>query len=526
MTSALELRGIAKHFGKVHACKDVDLNVAAGTIHAVVGENGAGKSTLMNIAYGLVRADAGDIRIKGKAVDRRSHSPATAIANGVGMVHQHFMLVGSLTVVENTILGNEATSGGLLDLDNPSRQLAELAQRHGLDVEPEALVDDLSVGEQQRVEILKVLWRGSDVLILDEPTAVLTPAEVKDLFVVLRALVADGATIVIITHKLDEVTELADRVTVMRRGENVAELEGDAISASDIARAMVGRPVLTTVGRTDDGDPYRGGPVNKGEGTAFELEDLVVLRNNGLRALDGVSVNVRAGEIVGVAGVEGNGQTELVEAIAGLRASASGAIRIAGQDVTNSDVRTRFALGLCHVPEDRHRRGLVLDFPLSENAILGRQVEFGSRYRMDWPAVDKHARGLIEQLDIRPDDPDAIVRGLSGGNQQKVVVARELTRPNPRFLVCAQPTRGVDIGAIELIHRGILDAREKGLGILLLSAELSELRALCDRLIVMYRGRIVAELTRREFHQAGGMERVGMAMTGASPEHQEQPRGE
>ena len=511
MTYALQLRGVHKRFGRVEACRGVDLAVETGSIHAVVGENGAGKSTLMNIAYGLVRADAGDIVINGEAVEGRSHAPAGAIARGVGMVHQHFMLVGSLSVVENTVLGNEHRRRGLLDLDTPARELAALADRYNLDVDPRARVDELSVGQQQRVEILKVLWRGSEVLILDEPTAVLTPAEVRELFDILRGLVAGGATVVIITHKLDEVVAIADRVTVMRRGENVAELSGDAIAAPDIARAMVGRPVLLETARGDAGADHR----DKAGEAQLAVDDLVVLRDNGTRAVDGLSLQVRAGEIVGVAGVEGNGQTELVEAIAGLRRPAAGTIRIAGRDITAVSVRQRFDAGLCHVPEDRHHRGLVLEMAIDDNLILGRQREFSSGWTLDGDRIDEHSRRLIADLDIRPTDPRALVGGLSGGNQQKVVVARELSRPAPRLLLCAQPTRGVNIGAIELIHQRILAAREAQLAVLLLSAELTELRALSDRVVVLYRGRSVDELSAAEFAAAGGTERVGMAMTGA-----------
>ncbi len=503
--AALELRGITKRYGQLRANRDVDLHVRTQSIHAVVGENGAGKSTLMKIAYGHVRADAGTIAIKGQPIAR--HSIAQSIARGVGMVHQHFMLVGTLTVAENVILGRELRRGGVLDLARASAEVRALSRKFGLDVDPAARVEDLSVGQQQRVEILKVLWRGCDVLILDEPTAVLTPGEVRDLFAVLRGLVADGMTVVLITHKLDEVIQIADRVTVMRRGRVVAEMEREGMSADAIARAMVGRPVSTQLDRRP---PKLGEP-------ALEVRDLHVTGARGIAAVRGVSLTVRAGEILGIAGVEGNGQSELVEAIVGLRAADAGTVVIGGRVLTGAAVYQRYQAGLAHIPEDRHDRALILDYPIRDNLILGQQRDFTWRLDvLDRGRIRRRAEQLIGEFDIRPTDPDHAVGGMSGGNQQKVVVARELSRRAPSVLLCAQPTRGVDIGAIEAIHRRMIEARDRGLAVLLLSAELTELRSLSDRLAVMYKGRIVATLDAGELAAELALERVGALMCGAA----------
>ncbi len=502
---ALELRGITKCYGQLHANRDVSLRVRSQTVHAVVGENGAGKSTLMKIAYGHVRADAGEIALKGERIAR--HSVAQSIARGVGMVHQHFMLVGSLTVAENVILGREPRRRGLLDLARASTEIRALSRKFGLEVDPAMVVEDLSVGQQQRVEILKVLWRGCDVLILDEPTAVLTPGEVRDLFAVLRGLVADGMTIVLITHKLDEVLQIADHVTVMRRGAVVAEMAREGLSADAIARAMVGRPVLLEL---DKRPPEVGEPV-------LEIRDLHVQGARGIAAVRGVSLTVRAGEILGIAGVEGNGQSELIEAIVGLRDVEAGVVEIAGRAVTSAPVHERYGAGLAHIPEDRHDRALLLDDSIADNLVLGQQRDFTWRLDvMDRGRIRRRAEQLIGEFDIRPTDPEHAVSGMSGGNQQKVVVARELSRRAPSVLLCAQPTRGVDIGAIEAIHRRMIEARDRGLAVLLLSAELGELKSLADRLAVMYRGRIVATLDAGDLVAEQALERVGALMCGAA----------
>ena len=501
---ALDLRNIVKTYGAVAANRDVSLQVARRSIHALVGENGAGKSTLMKIAYGNARADAGEVWIKGERIAR--HSVAQSIARGVGMVHQHFMLVGALTVVENVILGQEPRRRGLLDIDGASAQIRALSQRFGLDVDPSARVEDLSVGQQQRVEIVKVLWRGCDVVILDEPTAVLTPAEVRELFVVLRGLVKDGMTVVLITHKLDEVLAIASRVTVMRRGERVAEFAADGLTAEQIVQAMVGRPVQQHL----DKQPARPGAPK------LEIRGLHVTDARNYPALRGIDLVVRAGEIVGIAGVEGNGQTELVEALVGLRKVDRGTIAINDRVVTDAPVAQRHAAGLSHVPEDRHDRALVLDYSIEDNLVLGQHRDFVGRFDViDRDRVRKNAEQLIAEFDIRPPNPSHQVRGMSGGNQQKLVVARELSRRGLAVLICAQPTRGVDVGAIEAIHRRMLEARDRGLAVLLLSAELTELRALSDRLAVLYKGEIVATLEQDELGADDALDRVGAMMTGA-----------
>jgi len=502
-TPALELHGIDRRCGITQANDKIDLIVRRGTVHAIVGENGAGKSTLMKIAYGLMRADAGTIAINGEAIARTRHRPADALARGVGMVHQHFMLVGSLTVAENLILGHEPTRHGVLDIARAEREIAALAERYGIVVDVRARTELLSVGEQQRVEILRILWLGASILILDEPTAVLTPGEVKRLFGLLKSLVAEGKTVVLVTHKLDEVHAIADRVTVLRKGKVVAELPGDS-PPEDIARAMVGRPVLLDV--------------PKAAATAGE----VVLAVSGLsvagrarEAVSEMSFEVRAGEIFGFAGIEGNGQSELIEALAGLRPATAGSVRLRGDDVTRASVGERQQRGLGLVSEDRHRRGLALEMTITENLHLGRLAEVSRPLRLDRAAMRARTAQAIAEYTIAPADPDAVVASLSGGNQQKIVLARELSRPSLRCLLCAQPTRGVDIGAIEIIYQRLLAARSAGVAIVLVSAELSELRALADRVAVLHRGRIVEIVAGASLANPDELERIGGLMTGA-----------
>jgi general nucleoside transport system ATP-binding protein len=509
---ALELRNIRKVYGDSVANRDVSLRIDRQSIHALVGENGAGKSTLMKIAYGHVRADSGEIWIKGERIGR--HSVAHSIGRGVGMVHQHFMLVATLTVVENVVLGREPLRRGLLDLDRAAQEIRELSQKFGLDVDPVARVEDLSVGQQQRVEIIKVLWRGCDVLILDEPTAVLTPGEVRDLFTVLRGLVRDGMTVVLITHKLDEVLAIATKVTVMRRGERVAQYDAEGLTAEQIVQAMVGRQVRLHL---DKKPPSLGAPM-------LEVRELHVTGVRGTPALRGVELTVRAGEILGIAGVEGNGQTELIEAIVGLRAVDRGVVVIRGRDVTRATVYQRYQAGLAHIPEDRHDRALVLDYSIRDNLILGQQRDFVRGPKRSWlrlldildrARVQERAETSIREFDIRPPDPMHRVGGLSGGNQQKIVVARELARSAPSVLICAQPTRGVDIGAIEAIHRRMIEARDAGLAVLLLSAELSELCNLSDRVAVLYKGQLVSTFDSDQLTADDVLDQIGAMMTGA-----------
>jgi ABC-type uncharacterized transport system ATPase subunit len=499
---AVELRGIVKRFGATVANRGAHLTVARGEIHALVGENGAGKSTLMRILAGLHAPDAGEVRIHGQRLTR--HSPEVSMALGVGMVHQHFMLIPGLTVAENIVLGREPRRGLRLDLARAEREIRELSTRYGLTVDPRRRVSELSVGEEQRVEILKVLYRNADLLILDEPTAVLTPGEVEDLFRVLRSLVAGGKTAILITHKLDEVMALSDRVTVMRRGETVAERVTAQTSPAELARDMVGQDLAAPrAGRAH--------PCSAGE-PALELRGLCVRRGR-VRKLEGVSLAIRPGEIVGLAAVEGNGQAELIEAVVGLTPVERGRVTLGGRDIGRLSVRERLRLGLGYLPEDRQRRGLVLDLNLVDNCLLGR-LDHLARWRGAGPlrraSLRAAAMDLIARFDIRPADPEVLARHLSGGNQQKLVVARVLG-PDLRVLVAAQPTRGVDIAALRRIHEEIRAARDRGVAVLLLSADLDELSALCDRIAVLYRGRLAAVVEGTASHAA-----LGALMTGAA----------
>ncbi len=499
---AIELSGITRRFGPVVANDDVHLTVRPRSIHALVGENGAGKSTLMKILSGVLAADAGTIAIDGQRVAR--HDVATAQRLGLGMVHQHFMLVEPLTVAENVVLGREPTRRGLLDLRAAAAAVRDLGRRHDLPIDPEAVVADLSVGERQRVEILKVLFRGARLLVLDEPTAVLTPREVDGLFAMLRRFVAGGATVVLITHKLDEVMAVSDHVTVMRRGRTVARLRTAETSPRQLAHLMVGREVSGAAAAP------RAAPLDRRAAPALTVERLTVAGRGARPAVAGVSLAIRPGEVLGVAGVQGNGQTELLECLAGLREAASGSVRLGERDITSLSPRRRAEAGLAHLPEDRHQRGLVLDFTVGENAILGRQREFAGLLGLARERVAAHAAAIVRDYDVRPPDIGAPARGLSGGNQQKVVVGRELTR-RPRVLLAGQPTRGVDIGAVEVLHDHIRRARDAGTAVLLVSADLAELLALSDRVAVMHGGALVARLDAAE----ATVERLGRLMTGA-----------
>ena len=526
--AAVRMTGIVKRFGPVVANADASLVVTPGEIHAVVGENGAGKSTLLRVLSGMYAPDAGRVEVFGR--DVTGWSTAQAIAAGVGMVHQHFMLVPTLTVAENVVLGIEPMRGLRYDRAAAERRLAELARTTGLACEPGRLVRDLSVGEAQRVEILKTLYRGARLLVLDEPTAVLSPPEVDELWRVLRTLRDGGATVVLVTHKLDELMDVTDHITVMRAGRTVGQLVTRRTTPAAIATAMVGRAVALDasgmpVGVAADGaspatahaSPAFATPGTDAPTPAYSatprllVEGLVVAGARRARACDGVAFAVQPGEIVGIAGVEGNGQTELVEAIAGLRAPVAGRIVVDGTDVTRFGVGQRLRHGITHIPEDRHARGLVLDYSVAENLILGRQRHYARSGRIDRRRVRRFAEERIAAFDIRPADPDLPARALSGGNQQKIVVAREMPA-DFRVLLASQPTRGVDVGAIEFIHDQLRAARRAGKAILLVSAELNEILALSDRILVMYGGRIVHECAR-----AGASEEsLGPWMTGAA----------
>ncbi|NDW04667.1 ABC transporter ATP-binding protein [Jiella pacifica] len=482
---AIELIGIDKRFGAVHANRSIDLTVERGTIHGIVGENGAGKSTLMSIIYGFYQADAGEIRVAGRKVEIAD--PNAAIAAGIGMVHQHFMLVHNLTVVENVMLGAERSpllSSGIAKVRGELRRLEE---DHGLEVDPDAVIEDLPVGLQQRVEILKSLYRGAEILILDEPTGVLTPSEADHLFEVLKQLRAEGKTIILITHKLREIMAITDTVSVMRRGEMVATTKTAETSVAELAELMVGRRVLLTVdkGAATPGDPL------------LTVKHLTVKDSRGVTMVDDVSFSVRAGEIVGIAGVAGNGQSELLETLSGIRKAKAGLIVLNGREIDparEADPAEIRRIGCAHVPEDRHSMGLVLPFEENENAILGYQSDprFQKGPLLDPGAMRRDALEKIEAYDIRPADCRLKTASFSGGNQQKIVLAREMER-DPDVLLIGQPTRGVDVGAIEFIHKRIVAMRDAGKAILLVSVELDEIRALSDRILVMFAGKLVGE---------------------------------
>ncbi len=494
----LELKNITKTFGSVTANDDVSINVTKGTIHAIVGENGAGKSTIMRIAYGFYNADSGEILVDGHPVSIRN--PHDAIALGIGMVHQHFMLVDTMTAAENIILGAETGSAANLDLDKANRDILTLSNELRLGVKPDAYIEDMSVGQQQRVELLKALYRDAKLLILDEPTAVLSPQEVEEFFGILRRMKEQGKTIIIITHKLEEVLAISDEVTVMRDGRSVGNVKTSETTAKDLARMIVGRDVLLRVDKTD-AEP---------KNTVLEVKNLSVSGKNG-PAVKGVSFTVRAGEIVGIAGIEGNGQTELIEALSGLAKTTGGNIEFDGRDVTNQSARKLKELGIAHIPEDRHKRGLLLNSDLAENSILG--VHYRPPVEtagfMNTAVINKRVAQIIENFDVRPPNPALPAKALSGGNQQKLIIGREFDL-KPKLLLVSQPTRGVDIGAIEFIHRKLIELRDAGSAVLLVSAELEEVTALADRLLVIREGEIVAEVNPK----TTSVEEIGLMMTG------------
>lgn len=483
--AAIELVGINKSFGPVHANRDINLEVAKGSIHGIVGENGAGKSTLMSILYGFYQADSGEIRVGGKPASIRSSNDA--IAAGIGMVHQHFMLVDNFTVLENVILGAESNALLNSSIAKARSELLRLEREYGLQVNPDALVEELPVGLQQRVEILKALYRGAEILILDEPTGVLTPAEADHLFRILKQLKEQGKTVVLITHKLREIMAVTDTVSVMRQGTVVATRETARTTVEELAELMVGRRVLLRVQK----DAATPGEVK------LSVRNLVVKDSRGVTMVNDVSFDVRAGEIVGIAGVAGNGQSELLEAIAGIRHAVSGSVLLDGKPLDTTEPADPAKLrkrGLAHVPEDRHHVGLVLAFEENENSILGYHGQ--PRYRkgplLDVSEILADAKDKIEKYDIRPPNPRLKTANFSGGNQQKIVLAREMEQ-DPTVLVVGQPTRGVDVGAIEFIHRRLIAMRDAGKAVLLVSVELDEIRALSDRILVMFDGRIVGE---------------------------------
>jgi general nucleoside transport system ATP-binding protein len=497
--TVLEMRGITKRFPGIVANDGVSLDLLEGEVHALLGENGAGKSTLMNVLYGLYHPDEGEILVGGQGV--RLGSPRAAIDHGIGMVHQHFMLIPVMTVAENIVLATEPVANGvLLDYGTAEQRVRELSERFGLAVDPRAKIQNITVGQQQRVEILKALYRGAEILVLDEPTAVLTPQEARELFGIVRSLTEQGKSIIFISHKLNEVLEIADRITVLRRGKKIETLPAAGATEAGLARLMVGREVLLRVekGTASPSDPL------------LRLDELRVVDDRGIEKVRGVSFDVRSGEIVGLAGIDGNGQTELIDAISGLQRATAGSIVIGGEDVTGKGGRDSLDAGLGHIPEDRQRRGLVLEFSIAENiALHDYRKPPDSRFGWLFPRrLVERARTLIKQFDVRGGGPQTRAGGLSGGNQQKVVLAREIER-DPKVLIAAQPTRGLDVGAIEFVHRRLVEERDEGRAILLVSLELEEILSLSDRILVMYEGEIVGE-----FPPTATEEELGVAMTG------------
>ncbi|SFR42326.1 ABC transporter ATP-binding protein [Halogeometricum limi] len=505
MTTAVHLDEITKRFPGVVANDDVDLTVERGTVHALLGENGAGKTTLMNVLYGLYRPTEGRVVIEGE--ERQFSSPRDAIDAGVGMIHQHFMLVDPMTVTENIVLGNEPRKwfGLAVDREGARRDVRELSDRYGFDVDPEATIEDVSVGVQQRVEILKALYRGADILILDEPTAVLTPQEVDDLFRVFEELTDQGKTIIFITHKLGEALHAADDVTVLRDGKNVGSVTTADTSREELAELMVGREVFlqTEKAPSDPGD------------VVLSTDGLTAEDNRGIEAVSNVSFDVREGEVFGIAGVDGNGQAELIEAITGLRKPTTGTVTYLGEDITDAPRADRIDAGMAYVPEDRHERGLVMEFDLVQNGILGSQhrAPFAERGNIDWNTARNHAEDIIREYDVRPPNADADAVSLSGGNQQKFIVGREFER-NPDLVVATHPTRGVDIGSTEFIHDRLLELRDEGKAVLLVSSKLDEVQGLSDRLAVMHDGEFMDVVDPQDVTE----EEIGLLMAGEHPD--------
>jgi ABC-type uncharacterized transport system ATPase subunit len=501
---AIELVGINKHFGPVHANRDIHLAIKRGTVHGIVGENGAGKSTLMSILYGFYTADSGTILVDG--VEHQITDSRHALALGIGMVHQHFMLVDNFTVLENVVLGAEDSALLRPTLNRARDHLKQLARDYGLEVDPDAIIENLSVGQQQRVEILKALYRGAETLILDEPTGVLTPAEADHLFRILGKLREEGKTIILITHKLREIMAITDEVSVMRQGAMVKTLETSSTSPGELAELMVGRRVLLRVEK---------GPANPGK-VMLDVKNLIVTDDFKVPRVKNISFQVRAGEIVGIAGVAGNGQSELLESIAGMRDQLGGSIAVNDQvlslDGDDGAARARLA-GLAHVPEDRLRMGLVTNFMAWENAILGYQDKYGDGLGLDIAKARSTAEDYLKKFDVRPANLDLKSSNFSGGNQQKIVLAREMER-DPDVLVVGQPTRGVDIGAIEFIHNQIIKMRDAGKAILLVSVELDEIRSLADRILVLFDGHIVGEADPATADET----ELGLLMTGSHPD--------
>jgi simple sugar transport system ATP-binding protein len=497
------MNNIRKEFPGIVANDNITLQVKQGEIHALLGENGAGKSTLMNVLFGLYQPEKGEIKVKEEKVEITDPNVANDL--GIGMVHQHFMLIEKFTVTENIILGSEPLKGTSIDIRKAEKEVQEISDRYGLRVDPKAKIEDISVGMQQRVEILKTLYRGAEILIFDEPTAALTPQEIKELINIMKSLIKEGKSIILITHKLKEIMAVCDRCTVIRRGKGIGTVNVADTNESKLAAMMVGREVSFEVEKTE-ADP--------GE-IVLSIKDLEVQDTRGVKALNKLNLDVKAGEVVGVAGVEGNGQTELIEAITGLRDSSGGTITLSGTDITKFKPRKVTESGIGHIPQDRHKHGLVLDFTIGENILL--QTYYQDPYSrsgvLNYQKMYDKARQLIEEYDVRTPNERTPARALSGGNQQKAIIAREVDR-SPDFLVAAQPTRGLDVGAIEFIHRKLIEERDKGRGVLLVSLELDEVLNVSDRIAVIYEGEIVAIVNAKETNE----QELGLLMAGGTRE--------
>ena len=503
---AIEMKNITKKFGTFTANDNIDLTVHKGEIHALLGENGAGKSTLMNILYGLYTATSGEIYINEEKVN--IINPNIAIEHGIGMVHQHFMLVDTFTVVENIILGMETTKGIGLDIDTARKNVIDISEKYGLFVEPDAKIEDISVGMQQRVEILKALYRGADILILDEPTAVLTPQEIDELIDIIKSLSEQGKTIIIITHKLKEIKAVADYCTIIRRGKKIDTVKVSEVTEEDLAEMMVGREVEFAVHKK---------PMDRGE-KVLDIKDLVVKDNRKLDAVKGLSLEVYSGEILGIAGIDGNGQSQLLEALTGLRHIESGQISVNGEDITKDTPFEIINKGISSIPEDRQRRGLVLDFTVAENMILENYYKepFSTKGILNHDEIVNFSNELIEKFDVRPREHSYLAGELSGGNQQKVIIAREVTN-DPDVLIAAQPTRGLDVGAIEYVHEYLVDQRDKKKAVLLVSFELDEVIGLSDRIAVIYEGKVVDILDAKDADER----KLGYLMAGGDVKDEE-----
>jgi general nucleoside transport system ATP-binding protein len=500
---AVEMIDMVKKFGDFVANDKINLTVHKGEVHALLGENGAGKTTLMNVLYGLYKPTSGSVKINGKKLDIKD--PNVAIKSGIGMVHQHFMLVEPFTVTQNIILGNESTTTmGMIDLEKAEKEIAELSERYGLIVDPKALVEDLSVGSQQRVEILKALYRGAQILILDEPTAVLTPQEIQELAGIIRNLTREGKSIIIITHKLKEIKQMADFCTIIRRGKYIDTVDVSQVTEEDLASKMVGREVSFKV----DKDKATPGEI------ALEIENLVVEDARGIPAVNGLDLKLRKGEILGIAGIDGNGQTELIEAITGLRKSKSGTIKALGKSITNlTPGKIINDHKVSHIPEDRQKRGLVFEFDVAENLILEKysMPSFSNGIRLLWNKIYNNSETLIDKFDIRPRESKIPAKSLSGGNQQKMIIAREVSN-NPEIMIAAQPTRGLDVGAIEYVHEALIKQRDEGRAVLLISFELDEVINVSDRIAVIFEGEIVGVIDAEDADE----KQIGLMMAGGT----------